>query len=97
MSATGSQPEPCKPWAADLERLRHECGVGETMTDDLADHLESRVVAIEEVLAARGWRRLILRWRLARDLRSQVVERGQMDGSWQDRRTEFVGQSWLRQ
>lgn len=95
MTDTGSQPQPRPATLADLAQLHDEIGVGETMTDDLAGELEDRVVAIEELLAASGYRRFKLRRQLARHLRSQVVSAGRMDGDWQARRTEYVSQDWL--
>lgn len=88
------QSKPWKPWAADLAQLRRECGVGETMGDDMVSDLEDRVVAIEELLAASGWRRFILRRQLARHLRSHVVSAALMDADWRTRRTEYVSQEW---
>lgn len=41
-------------------------------TDSLMDALEARLVALEEVAAGRGVRRLILLWRLGRTLRASV-------------------------
>lgn len=95
MSATGSQSQARPATMADLAALEQKLGAGETMTDDLAGELEDRVVAIEELLAASGWRRFILRRQLARHLRSQVVSAGRMAADWQTRRTEYVSQDWL--
>ncbi len=41
-------------------------------TDSLMDALEARLVALEEVAAGRGVRRLVLAWRLRRALRASI-------------------------
>ncbi len=96
-----TQSRPPAAWWAELDALRAEVGQlrrdvihDSTAGDQLASHLEQRVAAIEEVLAARGWRRLVLRRRLGRHLRSSVVAPGVMPGGWRARRTEYVSQTW---
>jgi len=61
-------------------------------TDSLLDVLEERVAAIEEVLAARGLRRLAATWRLTRKLR-RSLEPFEGD-SFADRRWEAISIEW---
>lgn len=62
-------------------------------TDSLMDSLEARLVALEEVAAGRGPRRLLLLWRLGRTLRASVKPyRGR---SFAQRRCEAVTIEWL--
>lgn len=62
------------------------------VTDSLIDLLEGRVVAIEAVMAARGWRRFIAAWRLGRSLRASVQP---FEGSsFAERRYEAVSIEW---
>jgi len=63
-------------------------------TDQLVSHLESRVVAMEEVMAARWPRRLLLQWRLGRELRASVAGYGWVSGGFRGRRTQFVSDTW---
>ena len=65
-----------------------------TTTDQLVAHLETRVVAMEEVMAARWPRRLLLRSRLARELRASVAGYGWVPGGFRGRRTQFVSDTW---
>jgi hypothetical protein len=62
------------------------------VTDSLIDLLEERVVAIEAVVAARGWRRLAAAWRLGRSLRASVLPFE--GGSFAERRYEAVSIEW---
>jgi hypothetical protein len=62
-------------------------------TDSLMDALEARLVALEEVAAGRGVRRLILLWRLGRTLRSSI--RPYTGRSFAQRRCEAVTVEWL--
>jgi hypothetical protein len=62
--------------------------------DSLSWLLECRVVALEEVAAARWPRRLLLAWRLGRQLRVSVAPfRWEHGFLWQ--RTEAVTNAWL--
>ena len=61
-------------------------------TDSLMDALEARVVALEEVAAARGIRRLSTAWRLGRSLRASV--RPFPGRSFTDRRYEAASTEW---
>lgn len=62
--------------------------------DSLSWMLERRVAALEEVTAARWPRRLLLTWRLGRQLRASVAPfRWEHGFLWQ--RTEAVTTDWL--
>jgi hypothetical protein len=62
-------------------------------TDSILDLLEARLVALEEVAAARGVRRLALAARLGRALRDSV--RPFAGRSFSERRREAVTVDWL--
>ena len=62
-------------------------------TDSILDLLEARLVALEEVAAARGVRRLALASRLGRVLRDSVVPFA--GRSFAERRREAVTVDWL--
>jgi hypothetical protein len=62
-------------------------------TDSILDLLEARLVALEEVAAARGVRRLALAARLGRALRDSV--RPFAGRSFAERRREAVTVDWL--
>lgn len=62
------------------------------LTDSLMDALEARVIALEEVAAARGVRRLSLTWRLGRSLRASV--RNFAGCSFAERRYEAASAEW---
>lgn len=61
-------------------------------TDLLMDALETRVVVLEEVAAARGIRRLTAAWRLGRSLRSSI--RHFTGRSFSERRCEAASTEW---
>ena len=62
-------------------------------TDSLAEHLEYRVAALEEIEAARWPRRILVRARLGRQLRASVRH---FDGdTWADRRAAAASADWL--
>lgn len=61
-------------------------------TDLLMDALEARVVALEEVAAARGIRHLKAAWRLGRSLRASV--RHFTGRSFSERRCEAASTEW---
>ena len=63
------------------------------MNDALIDALEARVVALEEVIAARGMRRLRAAWRLGRALRASV--RHIPGRSFAERRFEAAATEWI--
>ena len=62
------------------------------LTDALMDALEARVIALEEVAAARGIRRLSAAWRLGRKLRASV--RYLPGRSFTERRFEAASTEW---
>jgi hypothetical protein len=61
-------------------------------TDLLMDALEARVIALEEVAAARGIRRLSTAWRLGRSLRASI--RHFTGRSFTERRYEAASTEW---
>jgi hypothetical protein len=61
-------------------------------TDLLMDALEARVIALEEVAAARGIRRLSTAWRLGRSLRASI--RHFTGRSFSERRCEAASTEW---
>jgi hypothetical protein len=63
-------------------------------TDALMEALEARVIALEEVAAARGIRRLSAAWRLGRKLRASV--RHFPGHSFTERRFEAASTEWDR-
>jgi hypothetical protein len=63
------------------------------MNDALIDALEARIVALEEVVAARGIRRLWAAWRLGRALRASV--RHIAGRSFAERRFEAAATEWV--
>lgn len=63
-------------------------------TDALMDALEARVTALEEVVAARGIRRLSTAWRLGRKLRASI--RYFPGTSFTERRFEAASTEWDR-
>jgi hypothetical protein len=62
------------------------------LTDALMEALEARVIALEEVAAARGIRRLTASWRLGRKLRASV--RHFPGRSFTERRFDAASTEW---
>ncbi len=62
------------------------------LTDMLMDALEARIVALEEIAAARCPRRLIAAWRLGRSLRASI--RHFSGSSFAERRYEAASTEW---
>ena len=62
-------------------------------TDQLAEHLEARVAALEEIAAARWPRRWLARARLGRQLRDSI--RHFPGATFADRRGEAASADWL--
>lgn len=79
--------------ARQLRQLRRELIRDVLVTDQMAEHLESRVASIEEVIAARWPHRILVRARLGRELRASV-RRVQGD-TFADKRAEAAGLDWL--
>lgn len=61
-------------------------------TDSLMDMLEFRIAALEEVIAARGFRRFWAAWTLGRQLR-QSVQNFEGD-TFIERRLEAISSEW---
>ena len=75
------------------EQFRRDVYQESAMTDELAEELLIQVVMIEEVIAARWPRRIVVRARLRRDLRASVRH---VEGrSFADRRINALGTGWL--
>lgn len=81
---------------AELGQLRRDVIADSLMTDQLADQLERRVIALEEITAARWPRRIVVRWRLARDLRASVAGYGWVGGDFASRRIQAVSDGWIQ-
>lgn len=79
----------------ELAALRKDLAQESLATDSLAEHLEYRVAAIEEVIAARWPRRIVVRFRLARQLR--VSLRFFPGATFEERRTAAATADWLDQ
>lgn len=93
-------PRPPRRWRrrvnpAELDQLRRDVIADSTMTDQLAEVLERRVTALEEITAARWPRRIIVRRRLARDLRASVAGYGWAGASFEVRRIQAIGDGWI--
>lgn len=78
---------------AELAEHRRQAYEESLMTDSLVQHLEYRVAALEEIVAARWPRKIIIRRRLARRLRASV--RGVQGATFAERRSEAAGLDWL--
>jgi hypothetical protein len=81
------------PEHAEFRQFRSEAFRESLTTDSLAQSLETRVLELEAVAAARWPRRALLAWRLGRALRGSV--RHIRGDTFQDRRTEAAGIEWL--
>ena len=77
----------------DVGQLRGDLGRDSAMTDCLAQDLELRVAALEELLYARWPRSIGVKRRLRRDLRASVAH--VPGGSWTERRAETIGTGWI--
>lgn len=60
-------------------------------TDEFFDLIEARVVKLEEIVAARFPRRIVLTWLLGREIRASVKG---FDGDFADRRGNAVSYEW---
>ena len=76
-----------------LVDLQRDVHAESAMTDHLAAELQLQIVALEEIVAARWPRSVILRRRLRRDLRASVKHI--QGATWTDRRIEALGSGWL--
>lgn len=90
---------PRPPWwrlatRAEVDELHRAVIADNTMTDQLAGQLERRVIALEEIVAARWPRRIVVRRRLRRDLRRSVAH--VQGATFTERRIEAIGSGWIR-
>jgi hypothetical protein len=77
----------------ELAALRRDMYRESLDTDSLAEHLEYRVAALEEIVAARWPRRILVRARLGRQLRRSV--RHFPGKTFAERRTAAATAEWL--
>lgn len=81
--------------AAGLAETRRDVFEGSDWADRQDEMLEHRVALLEEIVAARWPRRMLVRARLARQLRASVAGYGSWAGAdWRDRRAQAVGDAW---
>ena len=80
---------------AELEQLRRDVVADSTMTDQLAEQLERRVTALEELVFARWPRSIAVRRRLAQDLRASVAGYGGVGPDFESRRIQAIGDGWV--
>ena len=80
--------------ADELEQLRRDVNhdIEWSMAQD--SMLERRIARLEEIQAARWPRRILVRRRLARDLRASVAGYGWTGGDWADRRSQAISDEW---
>ena len=89
----GTIPQP--PEGGDpLAELRRDMYKDSLWSDQADEMLEWRIARLEEIEAARWPRRILVRRRLARDLRASVAGYGWTGQNWRDRRAQAVGDSW---
>lgn len=80
---------------AALDDLERETSKNLTWTDNYASELLCQVVALEEILAARWPRSILVRARWRRDVRASVRLIG--GDSFTTRRLNTIGTGWLAQ
>ena len=81
----------------EVEQLRRDLNFKTQWDDDQDEITELRITALEELLAARWPRSVLLRRRLARDLRASVRDYGPDAGEdFTSRRTQAIGDGWIR-
>ena len=83
--------------AGELAQLRGELRADTRWSEDADLMLERRIAALEEITAARWPRRIMVRRRLARDLRASVRNYGWAGPEWFWRRAQAIGDGWLEQ
>jgi hypothetical protein len=90
LPGSGSEPAPPTSVAA----LAREVGQIMDWTDRAAGETDLRVLALEEIIAARWPRSVLLRRRLRRDLRASVRHTVHGHG-FRERRVESLASGWL--
>lgn len=83
--------ESSQTWPA-LDSLARELRAASDFSDSAEAMLESRIIALEELLAARWPRRAVLRRRLARQLRASARAHAHAGRSFRARRLEAGGE-----
>ena len=76
----------------DAERFARETNYSVETTDAAAGALEDRVSALEEIIAARWPRRILLRRRLARQLRASAAAFAWAGETFRARRAEAMSE-----
>jgi hypothetical protein len=74
-----------------VEQLRREVNDANDFAERSADLLEQRVAALEEIIAARWPRSIVLRLRLRRELRASVAGYTDLPPDFWHRRCEWHG------
>jgi hypothetical protein len=93
---TGETPGgPGTPAPFDVRRFARGAIGDSLLTDSLMAALELRIIALEEVAAARWPRRLLLAARLGRSLRRSVTGYRWAGPGFEGRRIEAAGDEWL--
>lgn len=89
-----TQPQP--PAGGDpVAELRRDLYKDSLWSDQADAILERRVGALEEAAAARWPRSILVRRRLARELRASVAGYGWVGPEWYWRRAQAIGDDWL--
>ena len=79
---------------AAVDQLRRDVIHAELVEDDFAEISELRITALEEIVAARWPRSIVVRRRLARDIRASVAHvQGE---TFTDRRGETITTGWVK-
>jgi hypothetical protein len=79
-----------------LDRLARELNFAVGFADEAESMLEERIIALEEITAARWPRRVLVRRRLARRLRASVRPYAYAGRSFRGRRLEAVTGDLIR-
>lgn len=74
----------------DAEQFARDAVWSEYVTEEKLSHLEARIIALEEIAAARWPRRLVLLARLGRELRRKTARYAYAGPSFGARRDEQV-------
>ena len=80
----------------EMERLLRGLIADSRMSDEQAEITELRVTALEEIVAARWPRSVLVRRRLAKDLRESVAGYGWAGDDFASRRIQAIGDGWIR-
>ena len=79
--------------SGDLDALRREVIFSVTETDNYASERLRQVAEVEALIVARWPRSIVVRWRLARELRASVRH---IDGrTFAEKRINTIGSGWM--